>query len=155
MVQGDKVTLIALSPKELRYLLSRQELAEGVSIKLQLMEKAPHECYLWYTYWVILARSQKEVGFIGFKGFDGTRTTELGYGVGSSYSGRGYASEAVGLLLRWASYRTDWKRIVATVDSHNQASLRVLEKNGFQFLYVLNQRLHYQVLAQDLRRKVP
>ena len=56
----------------------------------------------------------------------------LGYFVARSYSGRGVATEAVGLTLGFAFEEASLHRVQAGVMPHNHASRRVLEKNGFR-----------------------
>ncbi|CAN5539837.1 ribosomal protein S5-alanine N-acetyltransferase [soil metagenome] len=56
----------------------------------------------------------------------------LGYFVGRAYSGRGVATEAVGLVLGFAFEEVRLHRVQAGVMPHNDASRRVLEKNGFR-----------------------
>ena len=57
----------------------------------------------------------------------------LGYWLGNEYWGRGLATQAVALACRWAFQVAGARRISASVFAWNPASIRVLEKNGFQF----------------------
>jgi len=54
----------------------------------------------------------------------------LGYVLALEHWGRGYATEAAGLLLRLGFERVGLHRIFATCDVENGASARVLEKAG-------------------------
>ncbi len=56
---------------------------------------------------------------------------ELGFLLDRSYWGRGYATEAAARALRHATEALGCARIVATADTDNHASIRVLEKLGF------------------------
>jgi RimJ/RimL family protein N-acetyltransferase len=56
---------------------------------------------------------------------------ELGYWLGESFWGRGYASEAVQVLVPYAFDTLDLLRVQAGVYGPNVASTRVLEKAGF------------------------
>lgn len=59
-------------------------------------------------------------------------TTELGYWIGEAYWGKGYATEAVRLLIRNIREHSPLiVRVYAEVFDYNKASMRVLEKNGF------------------------
>lgn len=60
-------------------------------------------------------------------------SAELGYWVGEPYWGRGFASEAVRQVLDFAFRQNLYLRIFAGVLDGNQASMKVLKKNGFQF----------------------
>ena len=57
---------------------------------------------------------------------------EIGYWVGEPYWGNGYATVAVKLLTQYAFKELDVLRLYAYVYSYNPASMRVLEKAGFQ-----------------------
>ncbi len=57
---------------------------------------------------------------------------ELAYGFGRRWWGRGYATEAARGCVRAGFEQLGVERIVADVDSWNEASIRVLEKTGFE-----------------------
>lgn len=59
-------------------------------------------------------------------------TAEIGYWLGEAYWGRGIATTAVRSLAQRALDETDLYRLFANVFSSNPASMRVLEKAGFQ-----------------------
>ena len=59
-------------------------------------------------------------------------TAELGYWIGEPYWGRGLASAAVTQIIPIGFEQLKLRRIYASVYEHNHASMRVLEKNGFQ-----------------------
>lgn len=56
----------------------------------------------------------------------------LGYFVDEAVNGRGIATEAVGLALRFAFGPARLHRVQAAVMPHNERSARVLVKNGFR-----------------------
>jgi len=56
---------------------------------------------------------------------------EIGYWIGEPYWGRGYATEAVNLLVQFAFGKLAITRVYAYVYGFNNASMRVLEKAGF------------------------
>jgi [ribosomal protein S5]-alanine N-acetyltransferase len=55
----------------------------------------------------------------------------LGYYLGKSFTGKGYMTEAVRLMLRYAFTALGLHRIEANVQPHNQDSLAVLQRVGF------------------------
>lgn len=57
---------------------------------------------------------------------------EIGYGVGEEFQGQGFATAAITELLRRLFSETPLRRIIAIVHEKNAASLRVLQKIGFQ-----------------------
>ena len=56
----------------------------------------------------------------------------LGYSVAERWNGHGFATEAVGLALRFAFEKAALHRVQAAVMPRNAGSIRVLEKNGFR-----------------------
>ncbi len=57
---------------------------------------------------------------------------EIGYFLSPEYWGRGYATEAVSLISQYAFEWLNLRKVYARVYAPNEASRRVLEKNGFQ-----------------------
>jgi len=74
------------------------------------------------------------IGGIGFKlGTDVARlSAEMGYWLGEPFWGRGLTTRAVLATAEWALDHYHLTRIFATAFSHNVASMRVLEKAGFE-----------------------
>ena len=85
-----------------------------------------------------------EHGLIGGFGFEelcyGHRV-ELGYWLGKPYWGQGIMTAVVGAAAEFAFQEWQLVRITARVFLSNNASARVLQKNGFQLEGVLNKRL--------------
>ncbi len=90
--------------------------------------------YLFYTFWIVIDTSINIiVAELGFKGTpDKNSTIEIGYGTMAGYTGKGYMTEAVGGMLNWALEREDVKCVLAETDEKNLASIRVVQKNGFE-----------------------
>jgi RimJ/RimL family protein N-acetyltransferase len=61
------------------------------------------------------------------------RSAEIGYWLGEEFWGRGIVSEAVRAMTDYAFANWDLCRIQAGVFEWNPASMRVLEKAGYQF----------------------
>jgi RimJ/RimL family protein N-acetyltransferase len=90
----------------------------------------------WATwYFVLRTQDPGERTAIGNGGFKGkpTRdgTVEVGYSVMESFQGRGYATEAVGGLLKWAFDHPQVNRVIAETYPELLPSIRVLVKNKF------------------------
>ena len=98
------------------------------------------------------------VGGIGFLlGTDVARiSAEVGYWLGEQYWGRGLMSRAVTAMTEWAFPRYGLVRIFAMVFSHNQASMQVLQKAGFQREGILRRSAikHGVILDQVLYAKI-
>lgn len=86
------------------------------------------------TNFAIVVRD-KAVGAIGFEsqGDIFRRSAEIGYWLGADYWGRGIATEAVKTVTAFAFRNFDICRLYAGVFATNPASIRVLEKAGYQF----------------------
>jgi ribosomal-protein-alanine N-acetyltransferase len=82
----------------------------------------------------VLDKNGQRVGKISFwTGFNQKdRTAEVGYWIAPEYWGKGYATEAVGLVCEIAFVRYNLRRLYARVRANNVGSQRVLEKNGFK-----------------------
>ena len=73
-----------------------------------------------------------ETGLVGGAGLSPSAPGfELGYWIGRSYWGRGYATEAASALVDAGFGALNLEEIVALVFGENPASVRVLEKIGF------------------------
>ena len=73
--------------------------------------------------------------FVGRAGFGITETgdTEVGYVLHKKFWGKGYASEAVTRLLKYAREHIDIDYIIAHADVGNIGSTRVMEKCGMTY----------------------
>ncbi len=57
---------------------------------------------------------------------------EIGYWIGETYWGKGYATKPVKLLLDYAFQKLELLRVYAYIFEYNTASMKVLEKAGFE-----------------------
>ena len=64
--------------------------------------------------------------------YDESKTAEIGYWIGEPFWGAGYATQAVKALTNMVFSETEIVRIYAPVFSPNLASMRVLEKCGYE-----------------------
>lgn len=71
-----------------------------------------------------------DIGFLGPPADDGA--VEIGYSVNPDRRRRGYAVEAATALVAWVRTQPGVTTVVARCDPANQASIRTLEKVGFQ-----------------------
>ncbi|SDJ85655.1 GNAT family N-acetyltransferase [Sediminibacillus albus] len=83
---------------------------------------------------VIIDKSENMIiGDMGFKGGpNGEGIVDIGYSIVPSYRGRGYATEMGKAMVEWALDQPDVKKVMASCDPDNIASIRTLEKIGFQ-----------------------
>jgi RimJ/RimL family protein N-acetyltransferase len=87
----------------------------------------------WYTNWLIILSDEKIIiGGIGFAGRPDTNgSTMVGYGLDVRFHGKGYATEALQAMIKWAFSHPSLNCLTAETPKNNPASQRVLEKNGF------------------------
>ena len=67
---------------------------------------------------------------VGTYDIDGRQELELGYWVGESFWGTGYATEAMAGLVEPVRHQAPARRIISLITPTNAASIRVAEKNG-------------------------
>ena len=73
------------------------------------------------------------IGNGGFTGVPDARgSVEIGYSLLPSWHGQGYGTELTGALIKWAFSHEHVERVLAVTYPALTASIRVLEKNGFQ-----------------------
>ena len=95
----------------------RRPRQEGTGVHLMMLDRA----------------AGRIVGSIGLFHADWeVRSAEIGYGVRSGERGKGYASEALGAVARWALTEGGIQRAWLTANTDNVASVRVAEKAGFR-----------------------
>ena len=84
--------------------------------------------------WVTQERAgEVPIGFCGLLYSDEAPEVEVLYGISPPFWGCGLAAEAAIAVLRYGFEAVGLQRIVASVDTPNVASLRVLEKAGMRY----------------------
>jgi [ribosomal protein S5]-alanine N-acetyltransferase len=93
----------------------------------------PKKNYLYSTLWtIILKDGKKMVGdlcFVGEPNKEGE--IEIGYGTYAAFRRKGFMTEAVNGMIKWAENQPEVKSIVAATEKSNIASSTILEKNNF------------------------
>jgi RimJ/RimL family protein N-acetyltransferase len=85
--------------------------------------------FFGYGYWGVFCKETGAlIGRAGFK--EGEYPLEAGYVIKRSEWGKGYATEVLAELVRYAKEELDCAEIIANIDERNIASLRVAEKCG-------------------------
>ena len=74
---------------------------------------------------------------------------EIGYAMGRAHWGKGYMHEALQALVSHAFEVMQLRRLEADVDPRNAASIRTLERLGFQREGFLRERWHVNGEIQD------
>ena len=80
---------------------------------------------------VAAAMAWEQIGSLSFKGISENGIVEIGYGINDGYENKGYTTEAVGAVVKWAAKQPNVNQIEAEAEESNPASIRVLEKCNF------------------------
>jgi [ribosomal protein S5]-alanine N-acetyltransferase len=88
---------------------------------------------LYYTFWTIIFKQENiMVADCCFKGEPNDKgVIEIGYGTYPAFEGKGFMTEAVGEMIRWAFAQPNVQSVTAQTDPTNIASQKILEKNNF------------------------
>lgn len=99
---------------------------------------------------VALSDSDKLIGTATLFNLNlGNGRAEIGYALGRAYWGHGYMNEVLKALINHAFDVVQLRRLEADVDPRNTASIRTLERLGFQREGYLRERWHVGGEIQD------
>ena len=133
-IKTERLTLRPMSDGAIEALIERvddDELRAAYGEMLDGCKRDP-ENRIWYAPWEMMRNDSGEsIGDVDFKGPAKNHAVEIGYGVQPAYEGRGYTTEAVQAMTRWAFSQKDVVFVEAETDPDNKASQRILEKCGF------------------------
>ncbi len=90
-----------------------------------------------YGKWAVINRqSGRLIGYCGIavEEIEGKPENELGYRIDSDFWGQGLATEAAKACLQYAFTNLNLDYVLGIVEPENQASIRVLEKVGMEFI---------------------
>jgi [ribosomal protein S5]-alanine N-acetyltransferase len=89
--------------------------------------------YLFSTLWTVIStKENKMVGdlcFVGEPNIEGE--IEIGYGTYQEFRKRGFMTEAVAGIIKWAEKQPNIRSIIASTEKSNIDSCSILEKNNF------------------------
>jgi len=91
--------------------------------------------YMWYTTWIIILKPENRiVGHIMLKGYPNENgEVIIGYYMQDEYRCKGYMTEALRELIKWAFLNSDVKYIIADTLKNNRLSQKLLQKIGMVF----------------------
>jgi len=106
----------------------------------EFVEKQGHE----FFFMIQTLADEKVIGLVELDGIKWTfRETYVGIGLGErEYWGKGYGTDAMMLILRYAFQQLDLRRVSLTVYEYNPRAIRSYEKAGFQHEGRLRQALN-------------
>lgn len=87
----------------------------------------------WFQFVIVKNGTNELIGDIGvhFLPADGFQV-ELGCTLSEEHHGKGYATEALREVIRYVFGPLGKRRIIASIDPRNQASIRLFERLGFR-----------------------
>lgn len=142
-----KMVLTILSPAVTRSLPDGwQNISSEPDVERWLQSRIEESCFL-----VIKQKDTEIIGFLLLYPEQKEHSTiiHLGYLLGESHWGKGYATELISGLVDWCKKEKDIVRITGGVERGNVASGRVLEKNGFSAMdESLSNTITYELLLQ-------
>lgn len=77
---------------------------------------------------------------------------EIGYYLGAEHGGRGYMSQAVGVLTSYA-FQYGFDELFATIHPENIPSIRVVERNGYRETLALSDKKTFLKLKEEHKRR--
>ena len=92
-----------------------------------------YEKFGFGLYLVLLKENEASIGICGLVKRDVLDDVDIGYAFLPAYWSKGYATEAVIAIKKYAKNTVGLKRIAGVVAPDNQGSIRVLEKAGLSY----------------------
>lgn len=119
----------------MRYIGAGRPFADVEQTRGWLQRMMAHQERHGFCYWALVEKeSRRLLGSCGMAyPLDGGARVDFGYTLSRSHWGRGLMTEAAGACAAYAFEQLHLPQLVASVDSRNTASRRVLEKIGFLF----------------------
>jgi ribosomal-protein-alanine N-acetyltransferase len=94
--------------------------------------KESKDIYENKRYAVALADTDELIGVVGIGIEDTLSEVEMAYFIDENYQSKGYATEALSILLEWCFEVSDISYLILTIDCANEISCKVAEKVGFE-----------------------
>ena len=96
-----------------------------------------------------LRESGKLIGIILHFAGEGD-SCEIGYGLGSEYWNKGYATEAVRAFIEYCFSTLNYQKVYASFFTGNDASKKVMEKCGMKYDHFVEKEFEYLGEERDL-----
>lgn len=100
--------------------------------QLKITESDPDN-YAWHSFWLLIRKTDRIVmGSADFKDIpNANKEVEIGYGLGKEFEHKGYMTETVKAMCKWAMEQERVSHIIAETDLEGFASQRILQRCGF------------------------
>lgn len=129
----DAISNLANNPA-VANMLSRMPHPYGKQDAADFVKKVNQLAYGNCVYAITLTTTGEVIGCCGIKKKEGRKQKEIGYWLGETFWGNGYATEASHALVDIAFADEEIEELVGHCRIGNYASRRILQKSGFQFL---------------------
>ena len=134
MIETKRLKIYAASKEQMEAFIAAQSIDVLKAAYTEMLDGclAHPDQWEWYAIWMIERKDGTHIGELCFKGIEESGFAEIGYGIAENFRGCGYATEAVTAAVSWALQQNRINCVTAEVDKNNIASIRVLEKSGFE-----------------------
>lgn len=130
----DALHALCLDPDVRRYLWDDRIVSRETVEEVIRRSKAMFAAHGYGFFALELSEAKRSlVGFCGYRQFEDTPQVELLYAIAPEYWGEGLVSEAAVEVLRHGFESCGVERVVASTDTPNQRSVRVLQRLGMTF----------------------
>lgn len=134
--------------------------AEGIRLEIEVMRRRSPGEPGWVQFTVEERETGELVGDVGLSVAEAEPgVVKIGYTIAPAFQGRGYATEAVAALVRYAFESLGAQVVRAHASAENAASIRVAEKIGMRLVETFEHRygdeVWYGVRYERRRDAVP
>ncbi|MCP1143332.1 GNAT family N-acetyltransferase [Lysinibacillus endophyticus] len=155
-LQTQRLIIRPCTEEALQEISTTDEVKIGPHIDMYLDDLKKDPSLIGWGVWLVLNKEDnKIIGDIGFKGKPNLENTvEVGYGIIASARNKGYATEAVSEIIKWAFSFENVERIVAECLKDNHASIKVLEKLQMKRIESDNEMLKWELNRSSITKDV-
>ncbi len=108
-----------------------------------------------YGHWAVTTADGQLAGWNGLEYLPETGENEIGYLLGASFRGQGFATEAARAAVSFAFQQAKMDSLIGLVHPDNTPSIRVLEKCGLRFIdrkvYFGMELCRYRILWKEFK----
>jgi RimJ/RimL family protein N-acetyltransferase len=122
-------------PETNRYLSLNPETEADVSDFISRTSKEMNVPGTWFQFVLIDKESDLLIGDIGLHFLESdsdNKQIEIGYTLDKTFRGKGYATEALIVIIDYLVFNLNKHRIIASIDPTNSASIKLIERLGFR-----------------------
>ena len=134
---GDKESIFAYrsDPETYKYLSLIPQSTDDVEDFIRKSSGEINVPGTWFQFVIIEQLNKQVIGDIGIHYLDTdpeNKQVEIGYTLDKKYRGKGYATEALTVLINYLIIDLNKHRITASIDPTNLSSIQLIERLGFR-----------------------